>query len=111
MKAVVIREHGGYEKLLLEDRPDPAPGPGEVLLAVRAASLNHLDAWVRRGVPGHTFPLPIVPGSDFAGEVAAIGAGVAGVRVGARVVALPGRSCGACGSCLSGADNLCRRYE
>ena len=70
MRAVVVREHGGLEQLRFEERPVPEPGPGEVRVALRAIGLNHLDTWVRRGVPGHRFPLPIVPGSDGAGVVA-----------------------------------------
>ena len=67
MRVVRIREHGGLDKLVFEEAPVPTPGPGEVRVAIRAAGLNHLDTWVRRGVPGHTFPLPLVPGCDGAG--------------------------------------------
>ena len=77
MKAVVVREHGGPEVLRFEDRPDPQPRAGEVLVRVKAVGLNHLDLWVRKGVPGHTFPLPIVPGCDFCGLVESVGAEVA----------------------------------
>jgi NADPH:quinone reductase-like Zn-dependent oxidoreductase len=90
MRAVVIREHGGYDRLRFEDRPTPEPGPGEVRVAVRAVGVNHLDAWVRRGVPGHTFPLPMVPGCDGAGVVDALGPGVTGHKAGDRVVLAPG---------------------
>jgi NADPH:quinone reductase-like Zn-dependent oxidoreductase len=67
VKAVVIREHGSYEKLLLEERAAPEPGEGEVRVRIKAAALNHLDTWVRRGIPGFRFPLPIIPGCDGAG--------------------------------------------
>ncbi|MCK6458927.1 MAG: zinc-binding dehydrogenase [Planctomycetes bacterium] len=67
MKAVVIREHGSYEKLLLEERAVPELREGEVRVRIRAAALNHLDTWVRRGIPGFRFPLPIIPGCDGAG--------------------------------------------
>ncbi|HEX5032154.1 MAG TPA: zinc-binding dehydrogenase [Candidatus Eisenbacteria bacterium] len=67
MKAVVIREHGSYDKLLLEERAAPEPREGEVRVRIRAAALNHLDTWVRRGIPGFKFPLPIIPGCDGAG--------------------------------------------
>ena len=60
----------------------PEPGPGEIRVRIRAAGLNHLDTWVRRGVPGHAFPLPMVPGCDGAGVVDALGAGVDGPEVG-----------------------------
>ncbi len=110
MRAVVVREHGGPEKLLVEERPVPSPGPFEVRLAMRAVGVNHLDTWVRRGVPGHTFPLPLVVGSDGAGVVDAVGPGVRTVREGDEVVVLPGVSCGACEACQSGDDNLCPHY-
>jgi NADPH:quinone reductase-like Zn-dependent oxidoreductase len=67
VKAVVIREHGSFDKLLLEERPAPEPKAGEVRVRIKAAALNHLDTWVRRGVPGFRFPLPIIPGCDGAG--------------------------------------------
>jgi NADPH:quinone reductase-like Zn-dependent oxidoreductase len=110
MKALRIREHGGLEVLAIETLPDPAPGPGEILLSIKAAGINHLDSWVRRGVPGHRFPLPITPGSDGAGTVAALGEGVEGFAVGDRVAVAPGYSCGRCEECLSGRDHYCRRY-
>ena len=110
MRAVVVREHGDLEKLGIEDRPIPEPGPGEARVRVHAAALNHLDVWVRKGVPGHTFPLPIIPGCDGAGVVDALGAGVAGLKSGDRVVLAPGVSCGVCESCASGEDQLCRKY-
>ena len=69
MKAVRIHEDGGPEVLRYEDVPDPEPGPGEVLVRLRAASLNHLDVWVRRGLP--SVPKPRILGADGAGVVAA----------------------------------------
>lgn len=111
MRCVVVREHGGIDRLLLEERPVPAPGPGQVRVRVHAIGVNHLDTWVRRGVRGHTFPLPLIPGSDAAGVVDALGPGVAGPAEGDPVVVLPGVSCGICEACQSGADQLCRRYH
>ena len=110
MRAVVIREHGGPEVLRLEEREAPVPGPREVLVRVRAVGLNHLDLWVRDGVPGHVFPLPIVPGCDVAGVVEALGPGAAGCAVGDEVVLSPGLSCGRCRACRRGDDPLCRDY-
>ncbi len=110
MRAVVIREHGGPEVLSFEDRPVPAPGPGEVRVKVRTVGLNHLDLWVRHGVPGHVFPLPIVPGCDVAGVVDGLGPGASGFAVGDEVVVAPGRSCGRCLACRRGEDPLCREY-
>src|SRR5687768_3004804 len=110
MRVVRIREHGGLDRLRFEDAPDPVPAPGEVRVALRATGVNHLDTWVRRGVPGHTFPLPLVPGCDGAGVVDAVGAGVKARRVGERVTLAPGLSCGLCAACTSGRDPLCRSY-
>jgi len=110
MKAVVVHEHGGLDALRIEERPKPEPRADEVLVQVRAVGLNHLDVWVRRGVPGHPFPLPIVPGCDGSGVVAAKGALVEHVKEGDPVLLAPGISCGNCPACASGRDNLCRRY-
>lgn len=110
MRAVVIREHGGPEVLKFEERDIPAPGPREVRVSVRAVGLNHLDLWVRKGVPGHTFPLPIVPGCDVSGVVDALGPGASGCAVGDEVVIAPGLSCGMCRRCRAGEDALCRSY-
>lgn len=110
MKAVRVQEHGGLDRLLFEDLPAPQPGPGEVVVHVRASGLNHLDLWVRRGVPGHPFPLPITPGCDGAGIVAAVGEGVDRWRDGDEVVLSPGLSCAVCDVCLAGQDHLCPSY-
>ncbi|MBI4577546.1 MAG: zinc-binding dehydrogenase [Planctomycetes bacterium] len=110
MRAVVVRAHGDVDRLVFEERPVPEPGPHQVLVRVAAAALNHLDIWVRRGIPGHPFPLPLVPGSDFAGVVERVGDGVQGLRPGDRVAGNPGHSCGACEACLSGRDPFCRDY-
>ena len=88
MKAVRIHEDGGPDVLLYEDIPDPEPGPGEVLVALRAAGLNHLDIWIRKGLP--SAPKPRILGADGAGVVSALGAGVEGFAVGDRVVLNPG---------------------
>ncbi|MHC5210729.1 MAG: zinc-binding dehydrogenase [Planctomycetota bacterium] len=110
MKAVVIREHGGPEVLALEEREDPRPRADQVLIDVQAVGLNHLDLWVRKGVPGHAFPLPMIPGCDFCGLVADVGEAVDGIAVGDRVLAAPGFSCGRCRHCAEGQHQLCRHY-
>ncbi|HET6201451.1 MAG TPA: zinc-binding dehydrogenase [Planctomycetota bacterium] len=110
MRALVIGEHGGIDVLRFEERPVPERGPGDVLVEVKAIGLNHLDTWVRRGVPGHKFPLPLVPGCDGAGVVRETGSLVTHVRPGDRVFLAPGVSCGVCPACVGGRDNLCRRY-
>ncbi len=88
MRAVRIHEDGGPEVLRYEEAPDPSPGPGEVLLSLRAASLNRLDVWLRRGLP--SVPKPRILGADGAGVVASLGEGVRGVEVGDAVVLNPG---------------------
>jgi len=80
-----------------------------VLVRVKACALNHLDLWVRRGLPNVPLPLPHIPGSDVAGEIAKIGADVTTIRVGQKVVLAPLVSCGKCPACLGGLDNHCRQ--
>ena len=90
MKALVVREHGGPEKAVFEtDFPDPKPGEGDVVLRVRAASLNYHDIFTRRGMPGIRIAMPIIMGLDLAGEILEVGTGVEGWRVGDRVLVDP----------------------
>ena len=93
MKAVRIHEDGGPDVLRYEDVEDPAPGPGEVLVRLRAASLNHLDLWIRQGLP--SVPKPRILGADGAGVVAALGEGADAFSEGDRVVLNPGLDDGA----------------
>jgi zinc-binding alcohol dehydrogenase/oxidoreductase len=93
VKAVRIHEDGGPEVLRYEDAPDPSPGPGEILVGLRAASLNHLDIWLRRGLP--SAPKPRILGADGAGVVIALGEGADGFREGDRVLLNPGLEDGA----------------
>src|ERR671935_528336 len=88
MRAIRIHEDGGPEVLRYEDAPDPEPGPGDVLVRLRAASLNHLDVWVRRGLP--SVPKPRILGADGAGVVDSVGEDVEGLAPGDRVVINPG---------------------
>ncbi|UCF80623.1 MAG: zinc-binding dehydrogenase [Acidobacteriota bacterium] len=110
MKAVVIREHGGVEKLLFEDAPRPECEPGGAVVRVKACALNHLDLWVRNGLTKRAFPFPLIPGCDVAGVVEEVGAGVDAWKPGAEVVIAPGLSCGSCAHCKAGDDNLCPSY-
>src|SRR5262245_27526191 len=87
------------------------PGPREVRVRVRAVGLNHLDVWVRRGVPGHVFPLPLVPGCDVSGVVDALGPGATGVAPGDEVVIGPLLSCGRCPACRAGEEPHCREAQ
>jgi NADPH:quinone reductase-like Zn-dependent oxidoreductase len=88
VRAVRIHEDGGPEVLVLEEAPDPAPGPGEVLVRLHASALNHLDIWIRKGLP--SVPKPRILGADGAGVVEALGDDVSGFEVGERVVLNPG---------------------
>jgi NADPH:quinone reductase-like Zn-dependent oxidoreductase len=88
VRAVRIHEDGGPEVLVLEEAPDPAPGPGEVLIRLRASALNHLDVWIRKGLP--SVPKPRILGADGAGVVEALGEGVESFETGQRVVINPG---------------------
>lgn len=111
MRAIVIRGHGGPDKLEPAELPDPVPRANEVRLRVKACALNHLDIWVREGWPGLKLTFPHIPGSDVAGVVDAVGADVKDVEVGAPALVSPGLSCGACPACLTGRDNYCRKYS
>lgn len=110
MKAWKVERHGGPEALRLLEVPTPSPGPGQVRVRVEAVGLNHLDVWVRRGVPGHRFPLPLTPGCDSAGTVDALGPGTESIAIGTPVVVSPGVSCGRCKACLGGFDPICPEY-
>ncbi|WP_019550305.1 zinc-binding dehydrogenase [Thermus scotoductus] len=111
MKAVVMEARGGPEVLKVAEVPTPEPGPKEVRLRVKAAALNHLDVWVRKGVASPKLPLPHVLGADASGVVDAVGPGVTAFAPGDEVVVNPGLSCGHCERCLAGEDNLCPKYE
>ena len=109
MKAIVFHQHGGPDVLNYEDAPEPALRANDILVRVKACALNHLDLWVRQGLPNVPIPLPHIPGSDIAGEVAKIGADVTNIRVGQKTVLAPLVSCGKCPACLAGLDNHCRQ--
>jgi len=96
VRAVILRAFGGVENLELRTVPDPVPGPGEVLLRVRACALNHLDLWIREGLPGSKVKVPHILGSDVAGEAG-----------GRRVAVHPGLCCGACPACKDGRESDC----
>jgi NADPH:quinone reductase-like Zn-dependent oxidoreductase len=111
MKAVRFHEHGGPEVLRFEEVPEPQPGPGQVRIRVRYASVNHLDIWLRRGLPGMRIPLPHIPGADASGVVDALGDGVNEPKPGTRVLLDPGLSCRLCEFCTSGNQSMCARYS
>jgi NADPH2:quinone reductase len=118
MKAALIHRHGGPEVLEIQDVPTPVPGPGEVLVRVRACGLNNADIWARSGPPGgrpvfpwrqHTFP--ITTGMDVVGTVETPGPAVEGWRAGDRVIVNPILSCGSCEFCLAGEQTMCSLYR
>ncbi|MGH7371852.1 MAG: alcohol dehydrogenase catalytic domain-containing protein, partial [Candidatus Methylomirabilales bacterium] len=111
MKAVRFHAHGGPEVLKLEEIPEPRIAQNQVLVRIKSCALNHLDLWLRKGLPGVKVPLPHIPGCDIAGEVAAVGELCTRVKVGEPVVISPGTSCGQCARCLEGRDNLCPSYQ
>jgi NADPH:quinone reductase-like Zn-dependent oxidoreductase len=110
MKALAFHEHGGLDRLRYQEVPDPAIGPADVLVRVRACALNHLDLFVREGLPGFRLPLPFWTGCDIAGEVAQVGAEVREVAVGDRVAVNPNLHCGRCEFCQKGEQSLCVTY-
>jgi len=111
MKAVIFEQHGGPEVLKLTQVADPQLKPNEVLIEVRACALNHLDVWVRGGLPGIKIPLPHILGCDVAGVVREVGSLVTWAKPGDEVMIHPGVSCGHCAECLAGRDNMCDEYD
>jgi len=110
MKSVFIPQHGDESVLQYGEMPEPVASPGKVLVEIKACALNHLDLWVRGGLPALKLPMPHILGSDMSGVIAEIGAGISHLTVGQKVIISPGVSCGYCEHCLSGSDNNCREY-
>jgi NADPH:quinone reductase-like Zn-dependent oxidoreductase len=111
MRAAIFEEHGGPEVVQVrDDVPTPEPGAGEVRLRVGASGMNHLDLWVRRGLPIETV-MPHIGGSDIAGTVDALGEGVDGWSTGNRVIVNPSLWCGECEWCRAGEEPLCEEYR
>lgn len=110
MKAMAITAHGGLETVHYMDVERPTLGPREALIAARAVALNHLDIWVRNGLPGSKLAMPHVLGADGAGVVVEVGAEVSHVQVGSRVLINPGLSCGRCEFCQAGEQSLCATF-
>lgn len=110
MKAIAITAHGGIESVQYMDVERPTLGPREVLIETQAVALNHLDIWVRNGLPGAKLGMPHVLGADGAGLVAEVGAEVSRVQVGERVLINPGLNCGVCEFCQAGEQSLCATF-
>jgi NADPH:quinone reductase-like Zn-dependent oxidoreductase len=108
MKAVRIHQFGGPEVLTYEEIPDPKPRKDQVLVRVRACALNHLDLWVRNGLPGVN--LPHILGSDIAGEIAEVGEYISDFKPGQRVIIAPMSFCNHCPKCVAGLQNQCRQF-
>ena len=111
MKAVFFEEHGGIEVLQYGDFAEPQPGPGEVLVRLEAAALNHVDLFVREGLPGLEPELPHILGSDGAGEVAALGEGVQEWAMGDKVVINANLCLEEDEFTRAGQENLCKHWE
>jgi NADPH:quinone reductase-like Zn-dependent oxidoreductase len=110
MKALAFNAFGGPATLKLQDVLDPTIRPDQVLVRVRACALNHLDLFVREGIPALKTPLPFWTGCDIAGDVVQIGAAVTGVQTGTRVAVNPNLTCDRCEYCRAGEHSLCVRY-
>jgi NADPH:quinone reductase-like Zn-dependent oxidoreductase len=108
MKAVRIHEFGGPEVLRYEDVPEPKPRKDQVLVRVKACAMNHLDLWVRKGLPG--VKLPHIPGSDAAGEIVEAGEYLTFFTAGQRVLLAPMHFCHHCAKCVAGLQNQCREF-
>jgi NADPH:quinone reductase-like Zn-dependent oxidoreductase len=111
MKAIYFEKHGDPEVLTLGERPAPALGPGQVRIDVRASSLNHIDCFLRRGLPGVKLELPHIPGCDASGVVSELGAGVTTHAVGDRVLMNPSLTCGKCEFCQRGDVSMCIQFK
>jgi NADPH:quinone reductase-like Zn-dependent oxidoreductase len=108
MKAVRLHEFGGPEVLRHEDVPDPQQRKDQVLVRVKACAMNHLDIWVRKGLPGVN--LPHILGSDVAGEIVTVGEYITGFKSGQRVLLAPMHFCNHCAKCVAGLQNQCREF-
>lgn len=111
MKAIVFDAFGGPEVLTARDVPEPQVRPDEVLVRVRACGINHLDLWVRKGLPGLLPEMPHILGNDIVGEIVTVGEAVRHVAPGEKTLVNPTLSCGTCEACMRGEDNLCRQYD
>jgi NADPH:quinone reductase-like Zn-dependent oxidoreductase len=110
MRALAFKQFGGPEALELLDVADPTIRPDQVLVRVRACALNHLDLFVREGIPALKTPLPFWTGCDIAGDVVEVGSAVTGVKAGTRVAVNPNLTCDRCEYCRAGEHSLCVRY-
>ena len=108
--AALFREYGPPPVMRWEQVPDPRPGPGEVVIAVRACGLNHCDLDSRAGTSRWTFPLPHVLGAEFAGFIDDIGPGAGDWDIGQPVTALQQYACGTCARCRAWRPDRCLHF-
>ena len=108
MKAVRIHQHGGIDVLKYDDLPKPEINNSQCLIKIKATALNHLDLWVRKGIPG--IPLPMIMGSDGAGIIEETGKNVADFSTGDRVLIQPLTYCGKCQWCKKNKENYCEKW-
>ncbi len=111
MKAAIFQKHGGPEVIEIADVATPQVLPGQALIAVHAAAMNHLDLWARRGLPGLRLEFPHIGGSDMAGTIAEVGEGVEDLEPGMRVLVNPSLWCGHCEWCRQGQESLCNSFK
>jgi NADPH:quinone reductase-like Zn-dependent oxidoreductase len=111
MKALYYDKHGSYENIKIGEFPVPEINDNEVLIKVKAFSLNHLDIWVMEGKYPLEIPMPHIFASDASGIVEKVGKYVKNVKEGDKVIVYPGLSCGYCEKCISGKDNECKQYR
>jgi len=105
MKAIRIHAHGGTDQLRIDELASPKPGAHQAMIEIKAAALNQLDIFVRKGIPG--VPLPVIMGADAAGVVREVGSAVTQFNPGDRVLGQPGKGCGLCVNCKDGRENFC----
>ncbi len=111
MRAAVFNKHGGPDVIEIAEVGTPRVGAGQVRIAVRAAALNHLDLWARRGLPGLELRFPHIGGADIAGTIAELGPGVEDLEIGDRALINPSLWCGKCEWCRAGEESLCSSYR
>lgn len=109
MKAWQLEDTKGIDSYILNDVPEPEPGPGEVRVEIKYAGLNHLDIWTSMGLPAPKV-MPHTTGADAAGLVDAVGDGVSGIEVGDEVIVDPSHSCGTCDYCLRDEIVYCSEF-
>ncbi|MBT4035467.1 MAG: zinc-binding dehydrogenase [Candidatus Marinimicrobia bacterium] len=110
MIGIQFSKHGLSDVLDVSTMDKPGADDNQVLVEIKAASLNHLDLWLRRGLPGLNIPLPHIPGSDASGVIAEVGSKVKDWHIGDEVLIQPGTFCGECDQCQAGREDLCASY-